>query len=451
MLNLLKYLFMPPKSPGIFRREFIRNTATLISGYTFTQIIAVLIYFILSRIYTPADFGLFGLYMSIVSITGIISTGKYEMAIMLPKKDEDAVNLLGLIVTLTVLFSLILLLPVVLLNRLISIMLGNEEISVWLYFIPLSTLLVGLFQGLKVYSNRLKEYRIITAANVGQSLTNSAGKLVIGPVFPGPAGLVVGSVLGEFTGTAIFTGRYLKKIKTSLGLIKWKRIKVLSKEYILFPKFNMLQSVINNFSGSLPIFIFSSYFTSAITGLFTMGYTIIYRPVNMVATAFYQVMAQRIIEKYNQGDRIYPDIKRFLYGLLKLITLPFLLVALFAPFIFRIALGSDWEEAGKYTQIIIPWFFTTCLAMPLSFIPDMFRQQKKAMILDLVKFILRGISMVIGVLKNDVYLGLMLFSSVSTLMIMYSLLWYISIIRKSEREKIKPEGENLEMGERVLE
>jgi O-antigen/teichoic acid export membrane protein len=434
---------MPLKLPAIFRGEFLKNTATLISGYTFVQVIAILIYFILSRIYTPADFGLFGLYMSIISITGIISTGKYEMAIMLPKKEEDAMNLLGLIGLISVLFSIILLFPVVFLNVPISNLLGNEKISVWLYFVPLSTLMVGLFQGLKVYSNRFKEYRIISAANVGQSLTNSAGKLAIGPLFPGPVGLIIGSVLGELTGAAIFIGRFLKRKKKNLGLLEWKKMKILSKEYNLFPRFNMLQSVINNFSGSLPIFVFSSYFTPAITGLFTMGYTIIYRPVNTLATTFYQVLAQKIIEKNNQGLRLYPDIKKFLYGLLKLVTIPFLLVVLFAPAIFRITLGNEWEEAGKYTQIIIPWFFTTCLTMPLSFIPDMFRQQKKAMILDLIKFILRAISLAIGVVKKDVYLGLMLFSTTSTVMIMYSLFWYISIIRKSERQRIKPDESSL--------
>jgi O-antigen/teichoic acid export membrane protein len=427
---------MPFKLPGIFRGEFLKNVATLISGATFVQIVAILIYLILSRIYTPEDFGVFGLYLSIVSITGIISTGKYEMAIMLPKQDKDAMNLLKLIGLISVTFSVFLLFPVIFLNGFISKILGNKDISVWLYFIPLSTLLVGLFQGLKVYSNRFKEYRIITAANVGQSLTNSAGKLAIGPVFPGPAGLVTGSILGELAGAAIFLGRFLKRKKGEFGLMEWKRIASLSKEYNLFPRFNMIQSVINNFSGSLPIFVFSSYFSPAITGLFTMGYSIIYRPVNMAASAFYQVLAQRIIEKNNQGVRLYPDIKKFLYGLLKLVTIPFLLVALFAPAIFRVALGEEWEEAGRYTQIIIPWFFTTCLAMPLSFIPDMFRRQKKAMILDLIKFVLRGISMVIGVVNNDVYLGLMLFSTTSSIMIMYSLLWYISLVRRSDKQRI---------------
>jgi O-antigen/teichoic acid export membrane protein len=424
---------MPNKLPEIIRGEFLKNVATLISGATFVQIVAILIYLILSRIYTPEDFGVFGLYMSIVGITGIIATGKYEMAVLLPRQDKDALALLKLMAIISVAFSIFLLFPVVFLNRFICRLLGNDDISVWLYFIPLSTLLIGLFQGLKVYSNRFKEYKIITAANIVQSLTNSAGKLAIGPLIAGPAGLVVGSVLGEVAGAATFIGRFLKRHKMKREIVEWGRTREMAKTYNLFPRFNMLQSVINNFSGSLPIFIFSSFFTPAITGFFTMGYSIVYRPVNMVATAFYQVLSQRIIDKRNQGIRLYPDIKRFLYSLLKLIIIPFLLVALFAPAIFRIALGQEWEEAGKYTQIIIPWFFTTCLTMPLSFIPDIFMRQKKAMILDLIKFILRGIALAIGVWQKDVYLGLMLFSLASTIMIMYSLLWYVSLIRKSDR------------------
>jgi O-antigen/teichoic acid export membrane protein len=439
--GIINFIIMPLRLPGIFRGEFLKNVATLISGATFVQVVAILIYFILSRIYTPEDFGVFGLYMSIISITGILSTGKYEMAVLLPRQNSDALALLKLMGLITAGFSIFLIFPFVFLNKFICRILNNDGISVWLYFIPISTLFVGLFQSMKVYSNRFKEYRIITAANIVQSLTNSAGKMAIGPFVAGPAGLVIGSVLGEVTGAVTFIGKFIKRQRIDREIVEKGRISEMARKYNLFPRFNMLQSVINNFSGSLPIFVFSSFFTPAITGLFTMGYSIVYRPVNMVATAFYQVLGQRTIEKHNQGIRLYPDIKKFLRGLLKLVTVPFLLVALFAPGIFRVALGQQWEEAGKYTQIIIPWFFSTCLTMPLSFIPDMLMRQKKAMILDLIKFILRGISLAVGVWQNDVYLGLMLFSVTSTVMIMYSFLWYISLIRRSDRS-MEPRAES---------
>ena len=424
---------MAIRLPGFFKREFFRNVATLVSGTTFVQVVAILIYLVLARIYTPEDFGLFGLYMSIISITAILATAKYELSIMLPKEDKDAVNLLGLSVTISFTISIILLVIVLIFNNPISSLLGNEGISPWLYFVPLSTFLVGLFQSMKYYSNRNKRYKLITGANVGQSLTNSAGKVSIGPFIEGPTGLIAGTILGQALGFAIFLTRFFHLDKEKIKWIEKQRIRILAKEYNLFPRFNMFQGIINNLSGTLPIFVFNSYFNAAIAGLFTMGYTIIHRPVNLLATAFYQVLSQKIIEKRNKGLRIYPDIKKFLYRLIQLVVVPFIVVTIFAPAIFKFVLGEEWEEAGKYTQIIIPWLFMTCMAMPLSFIPDMFRKQKKAMIIDFIKLVLRIIALGTGIIYNDVYLGLVLFSLGSTFVILYSLLWYISLVRKADR------------------
>ena len=70
---------------NIWETEFFKNVATLISGTTFAQAFSVIIYIVLSRIYTEEDFGVFGLYMNILNITIIFSTAKYELAILLPK------------------------------------------------------------------------------------------------------------------------------------------------------------------------------------------------------------------------------------------------------------------------------------------------------------------------------------------------------------------------------
>ncbi len=77
----------------IKENEFLKNVLTLVSATGVAQAIALLIYPVLSRIYTPAEHGLFALYMSIISITAIMSTGKYELATMLPEKDEEGASL----------------------------------------------------------------------------------------------------------------------------------------------------------------------------------------------------------------------------------------------------------------------------------------------------------------------------------------------------------------------
>ncbi len=68
------------------KSEFSRNVLTLMTSTTIAQAIPLAISPILTRLYTPSDFGIFALYMSISSIISVVVTGRYELAIMLPKK-----------------------------------------------------------------------------------------------------------------------------------------------------------------------------------------------------------------------------------------------------------------------------------------------------------------------------------------------------------------------------
>ena len=82
------------------KSEFSRNVLTLMTGTTIAQAIPIAISPILTRIYTPEDFGVFALYMAIAAIISVVSTGRYEMAIMLPKRNEDVNAIVKLILIL---------------------------------------------------------------------------------------------------------------------------------------------------------------------------------------------------------------------------------------------------------------------------------------------------------------------------------------------------------------
>ncbi len=413
----------------IWNSELFRNVTTLISGTSFAQAFSVLIYLVLSRIYTEEDFGVFGLYMSILNITVIFSTAKYELAILLPKRDEDSRNLLGLSALISVGVSLALLLVVIPLNGSICKWLGSEQISAWLYFIPLSTLLVGWFTSFRNYSNRQKKYRLIAGANIGQSVSNSLLKLGLGFLIAGAAGLISGVIFGQLVGFLIFFAVHQKQLRPRDGILAWSEMKRLGRQYNLFPRYNMWQGLINNLSGAFPVFVLSSFFSTGAAGFFTFGYMILYRPVNLIANAFYQVLFQRFVEKKHDNRSLRSEVLIFLKRMTQVLLLPFLVCGFFFPAIFGFLFGDQWVEAGKYAQIILPWIFMVSLVMPLSFIPDLYRKQRVAMIIDLVKLLVRGAGLAVGVVLENVYLGLALYSGFSTLLIGYSLFWYLRLVK----------------------
>jgi len=418
----------------IWRTEFFKNVATLISGTTFAQAFSVLIYVLLSRIYTEEDFGVFGLYMNILNITIIFSTAKYELAILLPKSDRESVNLLGLSGLISTGVSLFLLLIVLFFNDTICGWLGGDEISTWLYLIPLSTLLVGLFTSFRNYSNREKRYKLIAGANIAQSLSNSLLKLGLGLAMIGAAGLIFGVVFGQLVGFLVFFAVHAHRNFKKASWMKLSEMKRLARQYNRFPRYNMWQGLVNNLSGALPVFIFSSHFSFAIAGFYTFGYMVIYRPVNLVANSFYQVFYQRFVEKQHHSVPLLPEIRLFLKRSIQVLLIPFIVVGIFAPEIFGFLFGEHLVEAGKYARIMLPWIFMVSLCMPLSFIPDIYRKQKVALLIDSIRLVFRMAALVIGVVMKDVYLGLGLYSGVSALMILYSLLWYIRLVRKHQKK-----------------
>ena len=140
------------------RSEFSRNVLTLMTGTSIAQAIPIAVSPILTRIYTPEEFGSFALYMTIVSLLSILVTGRYELAIMLPKKDEDAINLVALSILISFIISVFVFLIVFIFNTEITDWLANKAISSWLYLIPLSIFFSGLYQSLYFWNNRLDTF-----------------------------------------------------------------------------------------------------------------------------------------------------------------------------------------------------------------------------------------------------------------------------------------------------
>jgi len=89
------------------KSEFVRNVLTLTSGTALAQLIPLILAPFLSRIYDPEDFGRLALYLAIVQILGAISSGRYELAIMLPKKEKEGVQITLLSIVITIAVSLV--------------------------------------------------------------------------------------------------------------------------------------------------------------------------------------------------------------------------------------------------------------------------------------------------------------------------------------------------------
>ena len=73
---------------------FLMNVLTLMTGTALAQILLIAISPILTRLYTPAEFGTFALFTSLTSAIAVVAAGRYELAVILPRRHTDAFNLM---------------------------------------------------------------------------------------------------------------------------------------------------------------------------------------------------------------------------------------------------------------------------------------------------------------------------------------------------------------------
>ncbi|BAF71056.1 lipopolysaccharide biosynthesis protein [Sulfurovum sp. NBC37-1] len=363
MINKLK-----PKS------EFSRNVLTLMTGTTIAQSIPIAISPILTRIYTPEDFGVFALYMSIASLFSVMATGRYELAIMLPEKDSDAINIVALSIIISFFISFISFIVIYVFNAKITDLLGNPEIATWLYFIPVAVLLTGIYQSLNYWSNRKKQYKRLAASRVIQSGTTAAVNLGMGLGGFGSSGLILGSVLGQGVTTTILGKLVWQEDRQRLLQIKTVKIFSLAKKHKKLPIYNLPNAIIDGFRLSGISILIAKFFTAATLGQFSLAFKMVQTPMSLISSSLSQVFYQKVSS--SKRSDLYRIVVRFILKA-SLVAIPvFLFIYLFADDIFVFIFGENWKLAGEAASVLTPWLFLNFISSPLGTILIVLNKQE---------------------------------------------------------------------------
>ena len=415
------------------KSEFSRNVLTLMTGTTIAQAIPIAISPILTRIYTPEDFGMFALYISVASIISVVATGRYELAIMLPKKDEDAVNIVALSIIISFFVSFISLLIVFFLNSQITALLGNPEISNWLYFIPITVLLTGVYQSFNYWSNRKKQYKRLATSRVIQSGTTATTNLGMGFAGFGSSGLILGGVLGQGVATAILGRMVWREDRYRLKEVKRLKVFVLARKYMKFPKYNTQHVLINTLFSQMPILILSKYFNSTIVGFYALSIRIIQMPIAILGNSLATVLYEKIVSLRNKNQKYMSQVYKFLkYQILLSITL-FPILFILSDYM-NIVFGDSWQEVGLYIKLLIPWLFMVFVVSPLAFAINMTENQEKGLKLEWLYGGIKFTSLLVGaVYFNDIIITLGLFSFFNALFLFFQGIWFIKLLKEGER------------------
>jgi O-antigen/teichoic acid export membrane protein len=341
----------------LLRSELLRSASILITGTVIAQLISILLQPFLRRYFSPQLFGIYSVYLSLIGIIIVISSLRYDDAIVLPKTDKESANLLGLSLIFSFSFNLLLFLLVLIMgdNIIRFLNLPSSFPVRLLYIIPLSAFLYNSYQCLNYWLVRKRKFYAVSVNKL--SRRGAEGISQVGfALLKNTNGLIYSDIFGQTVNVLTVLFQTFKNGLTfkSISLVK---LKYVFKKYRDFPKFNLLPAFMSTCSFMLPPIFINKFFSSESAGFFDLAKLLLSVPLALVATSFSSVLLQRVSEKFNKRESFIAELKPVILIVSAISLIEILAIMFFGEFLFKIIGGDSWIISGKISKIIV-WSFT---------------------------------------------------------------------------------------------
>jgi hypothetical protein len=234
------------------KSSFVRNILVVMTGTALAQAIGFALTPIISRLFSPADFGIFGSFNAVYSVIAAGATMQYSQAIMLPKEKGNAINLLAVSFFCTGAVGVICLMFCVITPATVN---GLMKIDgVWpCVALVIAVIMAGVNQTCQAWAVRVKAFKQTSASQVIRSTASNGLKIGFGFLYGGAPSLIICNILADFLASINLFRVLFPDILLLRKQIRLDLIKQLSKEYRDFPMYSASQNVINALSSGLPV------------------------------------------------------------------------------------------------------------------------------------------------------------------------------------------------------
>ena len=371
----------------IFSHRLFVGFSSLSTGTLLGQVISLLALPIISRLYSPEDFGVLSLILASSSMVMPAVGLKFEFAIFAPNGRRELRGLVGLAILSVLSISLLWSLFVQLAS---SLFIGSRHIDIltlWVFGITAGS---GLFNVFVQIAIRERDYKAVGASSFVQSGTTAMGQTTFGLFHVSYPGLLNGLILGQAISLSFLAHRF----RSNLGRFKVHELPNICKKYWRFPAIFAPSAILNSIGLQLPLITISAIFGLNATGQLGMAERIVAIPIALVGGSIGQVFVGELSKMRRES---HPNFVPFYLKTTAVLTLAssvlFGLLILVSPWLVPVILGSKWESSVPMIQIIAFVGAIRLAFSPTAMALTIFQRARANLLLDIfrVSIVLCGI------------------------------------------------------------
>lgn len=386
-------------------KSFYKDTAILTIGIIVAQIIPIVAYPILSRLYTPADFGILATLTSITSIITIIATLKYENSLLIVTSKRLAAEFSLFIVGISIIILFLIGFVVIIFADTITNILNAPEIKNWLWVCPISAFCLVLFNCFNEWCVRNGYFKSLSFNKIINGASIPLGKIIFAFGKLNPVGMVLGDLLGHLITGASCVVRAIKMDKEYFRKPSRMHMKYLWKRYSDCPKYVLPAQLLNKLGGELPVFFTMAYFSAEELGYYSMAQMALALPAVVVSRSVRDTFRKKANDIFAKEGNCIVFYKRILFVMAAISAVGFSLLYLIAPTLFSIVLGKKWIEAGYFCRILCPMIAINFISEVGSCMYIVAEKMNLLLIWQITYFLLTLIAMILGVFLFNSIIG----------------------------------------------
>lgn len=410
--------------PTAITSRSARQVGTLLTGTVLSQAVPLLATPLLTRQYSPSDFGIFAVFMAGATLLALIAGFRYQLAIIVPADRKEGAELTRLTILLAV--------PVAVLATVAWLVtlftLPEREIygfQRWGALLGPSVLFASVQVSLYSWRNRNSDYAGMARSKVAMWGVATFAQVLLGWLLPSAESLIAGLVAGQFACVLYLWARSRDLWSSREGVAPGLG-RTLLRRYSRFPQFSLAADLVNQLANQLPIFVMSRLVGAAPTGNLSLTNRTLSAPISFLGTSVLDVFQRRAAEDLAQQGHCRGVFLRTLRILVLLAIIPFVALLVLAPTLFALVFGAEWEQAGEFARLLAPLFFLRFIVSPLSYVLYIAEKQAQDLAWQICLLATTGAALAWGASSGSAYLAVALFSATYSVMyLVYLALAYV--------------------------
>ncbi|WP_128987584.1 lipopolysaccharide biosynthesis protein [Arcobacter cloacae] len=377
--------------------NIFKNMLILATGAGFAQLINFASMPIITRIYSPSDIGLLSLFVAIVSSIVPLTSLRYNTPIPLIKNNRLAVNLLTLSFIFILFFTtLVTIILSIFSTTILNLFSANSLIQYW-YFIPITIFFISIYELINSFALGNKKFKEISKSNTIQALLGGLTKIGLGLIGLKPLGLIIGTLVTNFTGAIYLLKTQLHCIQNNTKYISKSKMYFLFNRFHEFPKYRLPSQFLLIFSKQIPLFFLAFLYTPEYVGYFALTTLTLSVPFtlfgNTTGQAYYAEIAKI---GSNNSQRVYDLTKNVLKKLFLFGLIPFIIILFLSPALFSFVFGEKWIVSGEFASILSFYTLAAFISSPLVHTLNIYKNQIKFLFLNILRLIVNCIVFIIS-------------------------------------------------------